>query len=48
MTQTIAGAQNSPKRRIDREFNKRIQRLVAGYQNDDVVRFLREISYNLS
>ena len=44
----IAGAPNPPQRRIYREVNKRIQRLVAGYQNDDIIGFLRGISYNLS
>ena len=30
------------------EVNERIQRLVAGYQNNDIIDFLRGTSYNLS
>ena len=48
MAQMIARAPNPPQRRIFREANERIQRLVAGYQNSDIVGFLRGISYNLS
>ena len=48
MAQMIAGALNPPQRRIYREVNERIQRLVAGYQNNDIIGFLRGISYNLS
>ena len=33
---------------MNEEVNERIQRLVTGYQNNDIIGFLREISYNLS
>ena len=33
---------------MNEEVNERIQRKVAAYQNNDIIGFLREISYNLS
>ena len=48
MAQMIAGAPNPPQRHIYREVNERIQRLVDVYQNNDIIGFLRGISYNLS
>ena len=33
---------------MNEEVNERIQRLVTGYQNNDIIGFLRETSYNLS
>ena len=48
MAQMIAGALNPQQRRIYREHNKRIERLGVGYQNNDIIGFLRGISYNLS
>ena len=32
---------------MNEEVNERIQRLVAGYQNNDIIGFLRGISYDL-
>ena len=40
----IADTPNTPYR----EVNERIQKLVACYQNNDIIGFLKEISYNLS
>ena len=48
MVQMIACTPNQPQRRIYREVNELIQRLVAGYQNSDIIGFLKRISYNLS
>ena len=33
---------------MNEEVNERNQRLVAGYENNDIISFLRGISYNLS
>ena len=46
MAQMIAGAPNPPQRRIYREVDERIQRLEAGYQNNDIIGFLRGMSYH--
>ena len=52
MAQMVAGAQNPPppppQRRIYREINERIRMLVDGYENNNIIYFLREISYNLA
>ena len=47
MGQIIAGAPSRPQRRIYREVIESIQRLVIVYQNNDIIGFLRGISYNL-
>ena len=48
MAQMFAGAPKPPQGRIYREVNERIEKLVAGFQNNDIIGFLRGISYNLS
>ena len=47
MTHGIEGAPNPPQRRIYREINKRLQTLVDGYGQNNLIDFLRGISYNL-
>ena len=48
IAQVLAGAPIPPQRRLYRDINQRIQALVAGYQNNNIIPFLRGISYNLS
>ena len=44
MTQMISGAPNPPQRSICREGYKSIPMLVAGYQNNHIIEFLKRIS----
>ena len=48
VTQMLAGAPPPPQKRIYRNVNVRIERLVQGYNNGNIIPFLRGISYNLA
>ena len=48
MMQQVAGVLNPPHRPLYREVNQRIQTLVAEYRNDNIINFLRGISFNLA
>ena len=48
MAQILVGAPNPPQRRVYADINTRIQALVNGYGNNNILDFLRGISYNLA
>ena len=48
MAKMIAGASNPLQRCIYREVNERIQRLVVGYQKNDIIDFLTEHGQKLA
>ena len=48
MAQMVDGSAEPPQRRIYREINERIRTLVDGYENNNIIDFLRGISYNLA
>ena len=48
MMQQVASVPNPPQRPLYREVNQRIQMLVAEYRNDNIINFLRGISFNLA
>ena len=48
IAQGLVAIANPPHKRVYRELNGRIRTLVAGYQNNNFIDFLRGISYNLA
>ena len=48
MAQMLAGAPPPPQKRVYRDVNARIVTLVQGYNNGNIIPFLRGISYNLA
>ena len=48
MAQQIIGIPNAPHRLLYREVNQRIQTLVAGYNIENIIFFLRGISFNMA
>ena len=48
MAQILAGAVPPPQKRPYREVNNRLQSLVQGYNSNNVINFLRGISFNLA
>ena len=48
MAQLLAGAAAQPQRRIYSDITERIQTLVNGYANNNIIDFPRGISYNLA
>ena len=44
----LAGATLPPQKRVYRDVNVRIAKLVQGYNNRNIIPFLRSISYNLA
>ena len=48
IAQMLAGAAPPPQKRIYRDVNARIATLVQGYNNGNIIPFLRGISYNLA
>ena len=48
IAQMLAGAAPSPQKRVYRDVNARIATLVQGYNNGNIIPFLRGIDYNLA
>ena len=48
MTQMLAGAPPPPQKRVYRNVNFRIETFVQGYNNGNIIPFLRGVSYNLA
>ena len=48
IAQMLAGAAPPPQKRVYRDVNARIATLVQGYNNGNIIPFLRGISYNLA
>ena len=48
MAQIMAGAAVPPQRSVYHFINERIQLLVNNYANNNIIDFLRGISYNLA
>ena len=48
ISQILAGAVPPPQERVYRDVNARIATLVQGYNNGNILYFLRGISYNLA
>lgn len=48
MMQVLIGAAVPPQRHVYQEINQRIVTLVTNYRNDNILEFLRGISYNLA
>ena len=48
IAQMLAGAAPPPQKRVYRDVNARIATLVQGYNNRNIIPFLRGISYNLA
>ena len=48
IAQMLAGAAPPPQKRVYRDINARIATLVQGYNNGNIIPFLRGISYNLA
>ena len=47
IAQMLAGAAPPPQKRVYRDANARIATLLQGYNNGNIIPFLRGISYNL-
>ena len=47
MAQIMVGEAVPPRRRVYHTINERIQLLVNNYANNNIINFLRKISYNL-
>ena len=48
MTQMLAGAPPPPQKKVYRNVNVRIETLVQGYNNGNIIPFFRGISFNLA
>ena len=48
IAQMLAGAAPPPQKKVYRDVNARIATLVHGYNNRNIIPFLRGISYNLA
>ena len=48
IAQMLAGAAPPPQKRVYHDVNARIATLVQGYNNGNIIPFLRGISYNLA